>query len=104
FQNIPVNEVAVGNKLVVLPHETVPADGVVIEGNTAMDESYLTGEPFVIRKAPGSDVISGAINGDDSVIITVSKLAGDSQYARIVRVMEDSEQKRTKIRRLGDRL
>lgn len=104
FYDIPINDVAIGDTLVVLPHETVPADGIVIEGDTAMDESYLTGEPFVVRKAQGSDVISGAINGDAAVTIVASRLPQDSRFASIVRVMQDSEQKRPAIRRLGDRL
>lgn len=104
FQDIRLSEVVVGDKLIVLPHETVPADGIVTEGDTVMDESYLTGEPFVVRKAPGSDVISGAINGDAAVGMVVSTLPEDSRFAKIVRVLEDSEQKRPRVRRLGDRL
>jgi cation transport ATPase len=48
---------------VILPHELVPSDGVVLKGHGSMDESFLTGEPFEIEKAPGSELMSGAING-----------------------------------------
>ena len=76
-----------GDALVILPHEICPADGVVVEGHGLMDESYLTGEPFEMAKAPGSEVLSGAINGEASLIMVASRLPVDSRYARIVRVM-----------------
>lgn len=97
-------EIAVGDTLLVLPHETCPVDGTVIEGQGRMDESYLTGEPFEIGKARGSLVFSGAINGDTALTLRAEKLAVDSRYAKIMRVMEASEQNRPRLRRLGDRL
>jgi heavy metal translocating P-type ATPase len=69
-----------------------------------MDESYLTGEPFMMPKAPGSDVFSGAINGDNALALRATRLAVDSRYARIMNVMRDSQQHRPRIRRLGDEL
>ena len=69
-----------------------------------MDESYLTGEPFLISKAPGSGVLSGSINGDASLTIKATKLAQDSRYAKIMQVMSESEQKRPRMRRLADQL
>jgi len=69
-----------------------------------MDESYLTGEPFLISKAPGTIVLSGAINGDSALTIKATRLARDSRYARIVEVLHASEQNRPQIRRLGDRI
>jgi heavy metal translocating P-type ATPase len=104
FLDIPLGDVAVGDALVILPHEICPADGVIVEGHGLMDESYLTGEPFEMAKAPGSEVLSGAINGEASLIMMASRLPVDSRYARIVRVMEESEQRRPELRRLGDRL
>ena len=69
-----------------------------------MDESYLTGEPFLMPKAPGSEVFSGAINGENALTLRASRLAVDSRYARIMNVMRDSEQRRPQLRRLGDEL
>jgi len=69
-----------------------------------MNEAFLTGEPFQISKAPGSGVISGAVNGDSHLTIRVEKLSVDSRYARIMRVMEETEQRRPRMRRLGDQL
>lgn len=102
--DVSIEEIRPGDQLVVLSHEICPVDGVVIEGHGRMDESYLTGEPFVISKVPGSQVISGAVNGEDAVTIQASKLAVDSRYAKIMEVMRASEQKKPFIRRIGDQL
>jgi cation transport ATPase len=104
IDDVTLAEVAVGDVLEIHPHEICPADGVVLEGHGAMDESYLTGEPFQIHKTTGSNVISGAVNGDAGLTIRTTKLAADSRYAKIVEVMRDSESKRPRLRRLGDSL
>ena len=97
-------EVAVGDTLVVFPHEICPVDGTVVEGHGVMDESYLTGEPYLMSKTPGSAVLSGAINGETALTIRADKLAVDSRYAKIMQVMRASEQRRPRLRRLGDQL
>ncbi|HAF02987.1 MAG TPA: cadmium-translocating P-type ATPase [Spartobacteria bacterium] len=102
--NVALDEVAVGDMLAVFPHDICPVDGVVVEGHGMMDESFLTGEPFKITKAPGSTVISGAINGESALTITATKRAVDSRYAKIMEVMRESEQHRPRMRRLGDQL
>ena len=102
--DLSIEAVAVGETLIVYPHELCPVDGVVTDGLGAMDESYLTGEPFVISKAPGSTVLSGAINGDVALTIQATRPAKDSRYAKIVEVLHASEENRPRIRRLGDRL
>src|SRR5262249_52377022 len=85
-------------------HEICPVDGVVVEGKGVMDESYLTGEPFEISKTPGSEVLSGAINGDVALTVRARKRAVDSRYAKIMQVMEQTQQKRPHLRRIGDQL
>ncbi len=102
--DVKLDEVRIGDVLIVLPHEICPVDGVVIEGRGKMDEAYLTGEPYEIAKMAGSHVISGAINGDAALIISAEKLAVDSRYARIMKVMQSTEQQRPHLRRLGDQL
>ena len=101
---IPLDDVQVGDELILYPHEICPVDGVVMGGQGVMDESYLTGEPFMIPKVPGSEVFSGAINGESALTLRASRLASDSRYARIMQVMRDSEQRRPQLRRLGDQL
>lgn len=102
--DVALEEIAIGDKLIVFPHEICPVDGVVVEGHGVMDESYLTGEPYEMSKTPGSTVLSGAINGDTALTIAAEKLAVDSRYAKIMQVMQATEQNRPHLRRLGDRL
>jgi heavy metal translocating P-type ATPase len=102
--DIAVGEIRVGDRLVVLPHEICPVDGVVVEGQGSMNEAYLTGEPFEVEKILGTIVFSGALNGESLLTIRAEKLATDSRYARIMRVMEDTQQRRPELRRLGDTL
>jgi heavy metal translocating P-type ATPase len=104
LRDVRLEDIAIGTTLVVFPHEICPVDGIVVEGHGKMNEAYLTGEPFEIEKTPGSGVISGAVNGDSALHIRADKLAVDSRYARIMRVMQEAEQRRPRIRRLGDNL
>jgi heavy metal translocating P-type ATPase len=102
--DVALDDVRIGDVLLLYPHEICPVDGEVIDGSGTMDESYLTGEPFVMPKARGSRVFSGAINGDGALTLRAARLAGDSRYARIMEVMRDSAQRRPQLRRLGDQL
>ncbi len=104
INDIPLARIAIGDTLQVFPHEVCPIDGTVLVGHGVMDESYLTGEPYMMAKTPGSQVLSGAINGESALTIRADKLAVDSRYAQIMKVMERSEQQRPRIRRLGDQL
>jgi len=104
FVDVSLNDIRIGDRLIVLPHEICPVDGSVLEGFGSMDESYLTGEPFLISKTPGAQVLSGAINGESSMTICVEKLPVDSRYARIMQVMQATEQGRPRMRRIADRL
>jgi heavy metal translocating P-type ATPase len=104
IQTVELDQLAVGDVVVIYPHEVAPVDGRVIEGHSVMDESYLTGEPFLITKTTGSAVISGAVNGDGVLVIETTHKAADSRYARIMVVMQESEQTRPTMRRLGDQI
>lgn len=104
MEDIPVDKIEIGDEIAIFPHEICPVDGEVILGNGVMDESYLTGEPFLISKAPGSLVLSGSINGEVSLTIKATKLSKDSRYAKIMQVMSETEQKRPRLRRLADTL
>jgi heavy metal translocating P-type ATPase len=103
-EDVALDAVAIGDAVVIFPHETCPVDGTVTEGHGTMDESYLTGEPYLMSKAPGAAVLSGAINGEAALTIRADKKAVDSRYARIMQVMRASEQGRPRLRRLGDQL
>lgn len=99
-----IESIAVGDKLAIHPHELCPVDGVVIGGDGTMDESYLTGEPFLISKAPGATVLSGAINGSAVLTIRATRVASESRYAKVMEVLHASEKTRPRMRRLGDRI
>ena len=102
--DIALSSVAVGDVIIVLPHETCPVDGQVVAGRGTMDESYLTGEPYRMAKAPGSNVLSGAINGQAAMEIRTERVAGDSRYAKIMDVLKASEERRPQLRRMADSL
>ena len=104
ISDVALDQIAVGDTIVIYPHDIVPVDGTVIEGNGVMNEAFLTGEPFEITKAPGSSVISGTVNGESAITITATRRAIDSRYAKIMEVMRESEQNQPHLRRLGDQL
>jgi cation transport ATPase len=104
FEDVQVSEIRIGDEVSILPHEICPVDGEVLHGHGSMDESYLTGEPFTISKGPGTKVLSGAINGDAFLVVRASRPAADSRLAQIMRVMQDAEQRRPNLRRIGDQL
>jgi len=101
---VNVADIQVGDRILVLPHEVCPVDGQVVSGHGSMDESYLTGEPYVISKSVGSRVLSGAINGENALVIEATHTAADSRYAQIVGVLAEAEENRPKMRRMADRI
>lgn len=104
LREVSLDDVQPGDILVVGAKEICPVDAVVIEGHGAMDESYLSGEPYEVPKSVGSSVMSGAINGLTVLKIRVTHRAADSRYAKIMQVMQDSAQRKPNLRRLGDKL
>ncbi|WP_454784236.1 heavy metal translocating P-type ATPase [Legionella sp. WA2024007413] len=104
IEDITLADIRVDDNIVVYPYEICPVDGIVLEGHGVMDESYLTGEPYMMSKAPGTAVISGAINGDSPLTIKATRLSSDSRYAAIVEVLKEAEQKKPSLRRLGDQI
>lgn len=104
LEDIDVSELKITDEVIVLPHEICPTDGFVVDGRGTMDESYLTGEPFQIEKVPGASVLSGALNGDTALTVSVAALPSDSRYSKIMRVMQEAEANRPRMRRIADRL
>ncbi len=104
LEDVSIDAIVMGDQVVVFPHESCPVDGTVTDGQGSMDESFLTGEPYRVSKAPGASVISGAINGETALTLRAEKPARDSRYAQIMQVMRESEQHRPRMRRLGDQL
>lgn len=103
-KEIDLSLIKINDHLQILPHDICPVDGVVINGFTSMDESFLTGEPYQMKKAPGSNVISGSLNGESALEIKATSLPSDSRYQKIAKVIEEQESKQVPMKRLGDRL
>lgn len=103
-QDVEISQIKIGDLIEIYPHETCPVDGTVVEGQSQMDESYLTGEPYHISKISGSSVLSGAINGESKLIIRADKLPQDSRYANIMKVMQNAESNRPQMRRMADQI
>jgi heavy metal translocating P-type ATPase len=103
-EDVPAAQVRTGDLIAVLPHELCPVDGKVVAGHGSMDESYLTGEPYVVPKSVGSAVLSGAVNADAVLTVRATARAEDSRYAQIVGVLREAEERRPPMRRLADRL
>lgn len=102
--DVPLGAVRVGDMIMVLPHEICPVDGTVVIGRGSMDESFLTGEPYRMAKAPGSTVLSGAINGEAALEIRTDRIAADSRYTQIMEVLQASGRRRPRMRRLAESL
>jgi len=102
--DVPLAEVMVGDRLAVRPGERVPADARVIEGQSEVDESMLTGEPLPVAKGPGDALTGGAVNGDGRMVIEVSAVGAESVLARIIRLVEDAQAAKAPIQRLVDKV
>lgn len=102
-KDVPVNEVQVGDQIIVKPGELVPVDGFVKSGAGLFDESSLTGESRPVSKSRGDEVMSGSVNGDQALTLQVTKLAKDSQYQQLVKLVKEAEATPAHFVRLADR-
>ena len=103
-EEIPLDLVAVGDKLRVRPGEKVPVDAVVEDGRSAIDESMVTGESMPVTKAAGDHVIGGTLNRSGQLLVRAEKVGHDTMLARIVRMVADAQRSRAPIQRLADQV
>ncbi|MBC7246177.1 MAG: copper-translocating P-type ATPase [Actinobacteria bacterium] len=101
---IPVEEVKVGDVVVVRPGEKIPVDGVVLEGRSSVDESMLSGEPLPVEKGPGDEVTGATINGTGSFRFRATRVGGDTVLAQIIRLVEEAQGSKAPVQRLADRV
>ena len=101
---VSLAEVAAGDRLRVRPGESIPADGVVLEGHSSVDESMLTGEPGPVPKEPGAPVTGGTVNTTGSLIMTARAVGADTMLARIVRMVAEAQRSRAPIQAVADRV
>ncbi len=102
--DIPIGELAVGDLVLVRPGERLPADGVVEEGTSWIDESMLTGESIPVEKKAGDKVVGGTVNGRGGFRFRATHVGEDTALARIVRMVEEAQQSKPKIQRRADRV
>jgi Cu+-exporting ATPase len=100
--DIALDRVRPGDRLRVRPGETVPADGIVIEGMSAVDESMITGEPMPVSKRPGDKVTGATVNGAGGFVVEAERVGADTLLAQIVRMVGEAQRSRAPIQRLAD--
>ncbi len=103
-REVPVDEVRVGDVVVVRPGEKIPVDGVVVEGKTSVDESMLTGEAMPVEKGTGAEVIGGTFNRLGRIKFEALRVGKDTALAQIVRMVQEAQGSKAPIQRLADRV
>jgi Cu+-exporting ATPase len=100
--DIPIEEVQVGDVIIVRPGERIPVDGIVEEGRSSVDESMITGESMPVRKAPGDEVIGATLNKTGSFRFRATKVGKDTALAQIIKLVQDAQGSKAPIQRLAD--
>jgi Cu+-exporting ATPase len=101
-EDVPLEQVQVGDRLRVRPGERVPVDGLVLEGATAIDESMITGESIPVEKGVGATVTGGTMNGTGSILMQAQRVGRDTLLARIVQMVSEAQRSRAPIQRVAD--
>jgi Cu+-exporting ATPase len=101
-EDVPLDSVHPGDRLRVRPGEKIPTDGVVIDGNSAVDESMITGEPTPVEKGPGDRLIGATVNGTGGLVVRAERVGADTMLAQIVRLVSEAQRSRAPIQRLAD--
>ncbi|MGZ4948083.1 MAG: copper-translocating P-type ATPase [Halobacteriota archaeon] len=102
-QDVPLDSLVVGDRVLVKPGEKVPADGEVGDGETSVNESMLTGESTPVAKKPGVSVIGGAINGEGAITVEVKKTCKDSFLSQVIDLVKEAQQSKSRTQDLADR-
>jgi heavy metal translocating P-type ATPase len=100
---VPADEIEVGTEVIVKPGEIIPVDGVVSGGESSVSEADLTGEPTPVRKVPGTLTLSGSVNLDGLLRVQTTRRSAESQYAQIVKLVQEAQERKAPIHRLADR-
>ncbi len=102
-ETVPVEEIRPGDRLRVLPGETLPVDGTVVEGHTSIDQSVMTGESLPVDKAPGDEVFCGTVNRFGSIDLAATRIGADSSLQRMIDLVKAAEEKKAPMQRTVDR-
>lgn len=103
-EDVPVSEIQAGDVILIRPGEQIPNDGEVIEGNTSVNESFLTGESKPVSKAVGDEVVAGSVNTEGSVQVTVTRVGDDTAISQIMRLVEEAQSSRSRYQALADKV
>lgn len=103
IRDVPADDVAVGDELLIRPAEVVPVDGELLSDEGSFDESSITGESLPVTRTTGDEVLSGAVNGSRAVRVRATKRSADSQFQQIVNLVRDAQESRAPVVRLADR-
>jgi len=101
-EDVPLDQVRVGDRLRIRPGDSVPVDGAVLEGRSAIDESMVTGESMPVAKEPGAKVIGGTINGTGGLVMRAERVGADTMLSRIVHMVAEAQRSRAPIQLLAD--
>lgn len=101
---LDIDEVIIGDKIVVKPGEKIPVDGKVVEGNSSVDESMLTGESMPVGKAEGDGVIGGTINKNGRIVFEAEKIGKDTAISQIIKLVEEAQESKAPVQRLADKI
>lgn len=103
-QRIPIDQLVVGDEFVVRPGEKIATDGVVVEGNSAVDESMLTGESVPVEVGPSDSVVGATVNAGGRLVVKATRIGSDTQLAQMARLVEDAQSGKAQAQRLADRI
>ena len=102
YAEVPVDDLRVGDRVLVRPGETVPVDGTLVEGSSAVDESMITGESLPVEKAVGDGAVGGTVNRTGAFVLRVTRTGADTTLQQIVRLVRDAQGRKAPIQRLAD--
>ena len=103
-EDVPVEHLFVGDRILVRAGECIPADGTILSGNGAVNEAMLTGESIPVDKVQGDKVTGGSINGDGGLVVRVNRVGADTTLAKIIALMEEAQGRKAPISRIADRV
>ncbi|MGT2933910.1 heavy metal translocating P-type ATPase [Streptococcus catagoni] len=103
-QMVPIEDIALGDKIIIKPGEKIPLDGLVVEGRSYIDESMLTGESIPNEKTKGQEVYAGSINGQGSLSVKVNKLGSETFLSQMITLVEEAQESKAPIAQIADRV
>ena len=104
YEQVPVADLRVGDRVLVRPGDRVPVDGVVVEGRSSVDESMISGEPLPVTRAAGDAVIGGTVNHDGRLVVRATKVGAETALAQIVQLVEHAQSSKPPVQKLADRI